>query len=75
MEVKVYGRLADIMGNGAFNPEDVLNTDQLNKKLVFLYPDLSGIDYAIAVNNQIVRGNYPLHKDDVVSLLPPFSGG
>jgi molybdopterin synthase sulfur carrier subunit len=75
MEVKVYGRLADIMGNGTFNPEDVLNTDQLNKKLVFLYPDLSGIDYAIAVNNQIVRGNYPLHKDDVVSLLPPFSGG
>jgi molybdopterin converting factor small subunit len=75
MEVKVFGRLADIMGKNGFNPEGVENTDQLKKKLVFLYPDLSGIDYAIAVNNQIVRGNYPLHKEDIVSLLPPFSGG
>jgi molybdopterin converting factor small subunit len=75
MEVKVFGRLTEIMGNSGFNPEGAVNTDQLIEKLVFLYPDLSGIDYAIAVNNQIVRGNYPLHKDDIVSLLPPFSGG
>jgi molybdopterin converting factor small subunit len=75
MKVQVYGRLTDILGNKGFNPEGVENTDQLKKKLLILYPDLNGIDYAIAVNNQIVRGNYPLQKDDVVSLLPPFSGG
>ena len=75
MEIKVYGRLTDIMGNIGFNPEEVVDTDQLKRKLVFLYPDLSDVDYAIAVNNQIVRGNHPLHKNDVISLLPPFSGG
>jgi len=75
MEVKLYGRLTDIMGNNGLNPEGIENTDQLKKKLLFLYPDLSGIDYAIAVNNQIVRENHPLKKNDVVSLLPPFSGG
>lgn len=75
MKVQVYGRLTDIMGNKRFNPEGVENTDQLKKKLLFLYPDLSDIDFAIAVNNQIVRGNYPLQQDDIISLLPPFSGG
>jgi molybdopterin converting factor small subunit len=75
MKVQVYGRLTDIMGNIGFNPEGVENTDQLKKKLLLHYPDLSDIDYAIAVNNQIVSGNYPLQKEDVVSLLPPFSGG
>jgi molybdopterin synthase sulfur carrier subunit len=75
MEVQVYGRLTDIMGNNRFIHKGVEDTDQLKKKLVFLYPDLSDIDYAIAVNNQIVRGNYPLCNEDVISLLPPFSGG
>lgn len=75
MKVQVYGRLTDIMGNKKFDPEGVENTDQLRRKLLFLFPDLSEIDYAIAVNNQIVKGNYPLQNDDVVSLLPPFSGG
>jgi molybdopterin synthase sulfur carrier subunit len=75
MEVQVYGRLTEIMGKKGFYPEEIENTDQLKEKLVLLYPDLCEIDYAIAVNNQIVRGNYPLHDNDVVSLLPPFSGG
>jgi molybdopterin converting factor small subunit len=75
MKVQAYGRLTDIMDSAGFNPEGLENTDQLKKKLLFLYPDLSGIDYAIAVNDQIVRGNHPLRKDDDVSLLPPFSGG
>ncbi len=75
MEVQVYGRLTDIMGNAAFDQQGVENTDQLRQQLLLLYPGLSGIDYAIAVNNQIVRGTHPLHKEDHVSLLPPFSGG
>jgi molybdopterin synthase sulfur carrier subunit len=75
MEVQIYGRLTDIMGNNGINPEGIQNTDQLKKKLLSLYPGLSEIDFAIAVNNQIVRENHPLKKNDVVSLLPPFSGG
>jgi len=75
MEVQAYGRLTDILGDTGFNPEGIKNTDQLKKKLLFLYPAISDIEYAIAVNNQIIKGNYPLQKEDVVSLLPPFSGG
>jgi molybdopterin synthase sulfur carrier subunit len=75
MEVKVFGRLTEIMGGSGFSPEGIENTDQLKKKLLFLYPELSEITYSIAVNNQIVKGNFPLHTEDVIALLPPFSGG
>jgi sulfur-carrier protein len=75
MEIEVYGRLADIMGNQNLDPDGIKNTEQLKSKLISLYPGLSGIDYAIAVNNQIISGNQPLLNEDVVSLLPPFSGG
>jgi molybdopterin converting factor small subunit len=75
MVIQVYGRLTDIMGSNVFNPEGVEDTDQLTNKLLSLYPGLSGIDFAIAINDKIVRGNNPLQKGDDVSLLPPFSGG
>jgi molybdopterin converting factor small subunit len=75
MEIEVYGRLTDIMGNQLLNTDGIENTDQLKNKLLSLYPGLSRIDYAIAVNNQIIKGNQSLLKEDIVSLLPPFSGG
>ena len=75
MEIQIFGRLTEVIGNSRFDQGGIENTDQLRKKLNILYPALSGIDYAIAVNNQIVRGNYPLEQEDAVALLPPFSGG
>jgi molybdopterin synthase sulfur carrier subunit len=75
MEILTFGRLTEILENRRFPLEGIENTDQLRKKLLFLYPTLSDIEYAIAVNNQIVKGNFPLQKEDIVALLPPFSGG
>ena len=75
MEIQAFGRLADIIENERINLEGAENTDQLRKKLISNYLELSEIDFAIAVNNQIIHGNCPLQKEDVVSLLPPFSGG
>ncbi len=75
MEILTFGRLTEIMENSRITMEGIENTDQLRKKLIFLYPDLSNIEYAIAINNQIVRGNHPVQKEDIVALLPPFSGG
>lgn len=31
--------------------------------------------YKLAINNQIVHGNTPLHDGDTVALLPPVTGG
>ena len=75
MEILTFGRLTEIIGNSRLTMDDIENTDQLRKRLIFLYPALSEIEYAIAVNNQIVRGNHPVEKEDILALLPPFSGG
>jgi molybdopterin synthase sulfur carrier subunit len=75
MELKVYGRLTDIVGNKPIDLEGIENTDQLRELLLSRYPDLAGIDFAMAVNSKIERGNHRLEQRDLVSLLPPFSGG
>lgn len=75
MKIIGYGRLTDILEGNSFSHEGVANTDQLQQKLIAHYPSLSGIPYAIAVNNKIISENCPLQQDDTVSLLPPFSGG
>jgi molybdopterin converting factor small subunit len=75
MQVLFYGPLTDLLENKDFHPQGIANTDQLIKKLNQCFPAMSAITYSIAVNNRIVPGNTPLLPDDVVSLLPPFSGG
>lgn len=75
MEIILFGVLADITGGSKFDPEGITSTDQLKQKLLLLYPSISKIPYAIAVNNEIIRSNHSLEKNDLVSLLPPFSGG
>jgi sulfur-carrier protein len=75
MKIQVFGRLTDIIGSNECKPEGVENTDQLKKKLLWQYPGLTDINFAIAVNDHIIRENHPLQADDEVALLPPYSGG
>ena len=77
MKIKViaFGYIADILGKGELELEDVSNTDLLKSKLYAKYPDLKGREYKIAVNQQIVSEDIPLNEDSEVVLLPPFAGG
>jgi len=75
MEIIAFGRLADMIENKEINLEGVTTTDQLRQKLQVRFPFLSGIRYAIAVNNKILPGNAFLEQNDRIALLPPYSGG
>ncbi len=71
----VFGQLADITGKTELRISDVKNTDELNKKLAEQYPKWPAIKYRLAVNKKIVQDNTLLNDNDMVALLPPFSGG
>jgi sulfur-carrier protein len=75
MQIHVYGRITDILHNMEMDARDLPDTEQLKNRLVLLFPALAGIHFAIAVNNRIVGEKFPLKQQDVISLLPPFSGG
>lgn len=68
-----FGRLKEILGSDfeleAENSNALLN--QLNKK----FPQLEDLKLRIAVNQKIISENTELKNNDVVALMPPYSGG
>lgn len=75
MEVKVltFGSLTDIMER-EFSAE-AQDTDRLKALLTAKYTALEGRKFVIAVNDRIVKENTALKEQDVVALMPPYSGG
>jgi molybdopterin synthase sulfur carrier subunit len=73
MQVVAFGQLAEITGKD-FHVE-AGDTDDLSAQLETKYAGLKNARYVIAVNKKIVSSNTPLTSNDIVALLPPFSGG
>ncbi len=75
MNIKViaFGQIAEITGK-----ELMLQTtdlDSLKLNLIKKFPELSGKKIAFAVNKKLVQNNMILNENDVVALMPPYSGG
>ena len=74
ISILIFGQLTDIAGT-SLSLKDIPDTDSLVKKLNELYPELSEKKYVIAVDKQVVTTNTILNDNNMVALLPPFSGG
>ncbi|UZT99240.1 MoaD/ThiS family protein [Chryseobacterium fluminis] len=68
-----FGRLKEILGSD-FEAE-AENTDILMHQLNETFSLLKDLKLRIAVNQKIISENTPLHNNDVVALMPPYSGG
>jgi len=68
-----FGRLKEILGSD-FEAE-AENTDILMHQLNERFSLLKDLKLRIAVNQKIISENSPLHNNDVVALMPPYSGG
>lgn len=75
INVLTFGAITDITGNNNFVVKDVESTDVLKMQLEEQYPQLKTINYAIAVDKQIITADTSLQHNSTVAILPPFSGG
>jgi molybdopterin converting factor small subunit len=75
IKVLIFGQLTDITGVTEINLDDVSDSDQLIKMLSQRYPGLANSKYAIAVNKKVISHNTAFSDNNIVALLPPFSGG
>lgn len=76
MGVKIiaFGMLADLLPKeGLIMESNTLKV--LHQQLQKNYPELKNYTYRIAVNQQISEWDTTLKDEDIVALLPPFSGG
>lgn len=75
MQVKIiaFGQIAEITGSELFiEAEEVV---VLKTALQIEFPALADKKYVIAVNNKLITDNKELSENDVVALMPPYSGG
>jgi len=77
MKIKIllFGPLTDICDCNEINFPLTKDTEALIDDLKEAYPSLVNFVFAVAVNNKLIQGNITLQDNDIVSLLPPFSGG
>ena len=75
MQVLFFGALAESAGKSEIQMDKVKDVDHLKSHLLSRYPKLQNHTFRIAVNKKVESVNVPLHENDVVAFLPPFSGG
>lgn len=75
MEIKVisFGQIAEITGKEFM--VEAADLDSLKLFLIQKFPELSDRKFAFAVNKKLVQENIILNQNDVVALMPPYSGG
>jgi len=74
LTIKAFGNLTEIIGTAEVELE-ARDSASLQAALVQRFPQLRDRKFAIAVNKQLITENTDFKEQDVVALLPPFSGG
>jgi len=75
MDIKIisFGQIAEITGKELM--VEATDLDSLKLYLIQKFPGLSDKKFAFAVNKKLVQENISLNQNDVVALMPPYSGG
>ena len=73
IKVITFGKLKEISGSDfEFEAE---TTDELLAKITQEFPSIKDLKLRIGVNQRIVSDHTKLNNNDVVALMPPYSGG
>jgi molybdopterin converting factor small subunit len=75
IQIKFFGPLADVVGTPQLNVNGISDTESLRRRMLNDYPKLKEHQFMVIISKQIVKENINLREGDVVTLLPPFSGG
>jgi molybdopterin synthase sulfur carrier subunit len=75
INVLTFGAIADITGKKSFEMEGINSTQQLVQVLEEKYPLLKTVQYAIAVDKEVIQEHINLSGNVTIAILPPFSGG
>lgn len=77
LEVKYFGMIAEKLDKESESIEFVFDQDEINLQAYFnsRYPQLQGLNYKTAVNQEIKSSIDKNSGTFEIALLPPFAGG
>ena len=70
-----FGKISEFIHNQELEIGPINNTDLLKTHLEQVFPNLAGIKYKLAINKVMVQSPQKLSEEDVIAIMPPFSGG
>ncbi|OOG19191.1 hypothetical protein BWD42_04385 [Sphingobacterium sp. CZ-UAM] len=73
VQVKAFGALTDILEKEFYMT--AVDTEELLTVLSHQHVALAHRKLLIAVNNRIINDPVVLQENDIVALMPPYSGG
>ena len=74
-KVLFFGILEDVVGSKEIIISNINSSDELIKRIKYLYPELGNKTFQVSVNQQLINTNTTLNNGDEIALLPPFAGG
>jgi len=76
MEVKYFGKIAELVGQESEQLNLVsMSVSEFKERLFEKYQNLSSETIQIAVNLKVQENNFVIKQNDIIAILPPFSGG
>ncbi|MEI6021207.1 MAG: MoaD/ThiS family protein [Bacteroidota bacterium] len=75
IRILIFGQLKDIIQSDELWMEDLHHSDELISLLQQKFPGIQNLQFKMAVNKKMVHQSVKLQEQDVIALLPAFSGG
>lgn len=77
MEIDIisFGKISDFIKNQRIDITCISDTDGLKIYLEKTFPEISQMKYKLALNENLIQQNTQISGNDLVAIMPPFSGG
>lgn len=75
IEIVSFGKIAEFIKHQKIALDGISDTDGLKMYLERTFPEIVSMKYKLALNKNIVQKNSPIKNQDMVAIMPPFSGG
>lgn len=75
IEVISFGKIMEIIGRQILHVDQVRTVDEFRTYLEHQFPPLREMPYQLALNQEMVKTDHQLKNNDVIAVMPPFSGG
>jgi molybdopterin converting factor small subunit len=75
MKILFFGQLVEVVGAKELIIKGITDIHTLISSLHQQFPLLAQSKYVVAVDQEVVSGNQSLQENNIVALMPPFSGG
>ena len=75
IRILLFGKIKELIPVDEYELTHGQTVKDLKNELEKLFTPIQSIPYTIAVNHTLVDDETPINENDLIAIMPPFSGG